>query len=502
MKKRKLLSLLLVLGLLTGCGGTPTEADKPSEPTEAADSAPENMGPSTQLSQPPQPEQILSDLCESKEIELPNGILFSDCEVIKRQSNPEQKEDIVYCAVTAENHFYRAQRQYKLLYNFYDEGGWILDEATPENEDEWTDAYLDAAGNDILEDMVWLDAFSPAQLECIKYLNEFNGTHYLAIDDFYVDSDPWKSGSSGGGFTIFDHTGKELGHVSTDSAPFSLFRVNEAFPASDGSLRIILNSQGQDDNGEFQYVDYLTDHNGARLSEYYHTLFYVEKYGIIVASNETSGTSLYGALDENGNVVVPLQYKDTLEVYRAVDPDYTYTPSTSQENDLPYPVLNGIAPRGVYFLDGVYTFTRKVLRNGETFRGNVLVNVKGAPLFSMEYGMAEAIQSMNNQGLIMVTDAMESEGHSTYGNRDNPYSIRIYDPDGNCRTPELTIGNLDFSNNESYIVMYQGRYGILPPLLTDEEHRYFSHQWGIDHQNDGEPLSGELLAQIVDPWPY
>lgn len=51
-------------------------------------------------------------------------------EIIKRQTNPENKEDIIYCNVTISNGYIKTLLEYKLLYTFYDQGGWILDDAS------------------------------------------------------------------------------------------------------------------------------------------------------------------------------------------------------------------------------------------------------------------------------------------------------------------------------------------------------------------------------------
>lgn len=486
----RLLSLSLALTLCLGlgaCGGSETGADAPS-PT------PEAVGPSTKLNKPPQSDQILSDLNSAKGIKLPNDMVFSDCQVIKRQSNPEQKEDIVYCSTTAESRFFRTQRQYRLLYNFYDEGGWILDEYTPENEDEWTDAYLDAAGNDILEDMVWLDAFSQDQFNAMRYLNECNGVHYLSLNISDHSSNSEKK------YIVVDHTGKRLGYISNAESPYGSFKVYEAFPASDGGFRLIANSSGSDDNNHHINVSYLTDQDGIRLTEYYDWLAYSEQYGIVVAKSSASGTSLYGALDENGDVVVPFQHKNLSEVYSAVDPEYTQ-PRIYQAHEPPQLEINGIKPY-MENANYVYSYRREILRNGKTFHGKVLVNAKGAPILPMEYGYASMIISENAADLVLVSpDTPLSANDLPYYGADKFYSFRIYDLDGNCRSPEFTLndtpGDLNFDNGRVSIVIYQGRYGILPQLITDEESYYFDQQWGIDHQNDGEPLSGDILSQIM-----
>ncbi|MBE6796719.1 MAG: hypothetical protein E7531_00050 [Ruminococcaceae bacterium] len=49
-------------------------------------------------------------------------------EIDKRQTNVEDKEDIVYCNVGISNEYYQTELQIKLVYNYYDDGGWILDE--------------------------------------------------------------------------------------------------------------------------------------------------------------------------------------------------------------------------------------------------------------------------------------------------------------------------------------------------------------------------------------
>lgn len=153
----RLLSLLLALILLTGCGGTQTEAGAPSDPTASAtDSAPEKVETSTKLNKPPQPDQILSDITSYRYTVLPEGADITGCEVVKRQSNPENKEDIVYCRLTGpEDEFKYSQYFVRLLYNFYDEGGWILDEMAEDQVDQWGPiSYLDSEGRPIEDGLV------------------------------------------------------------------------------------------------------------------------------------------------------------------------------------------------------------------------------------------------------------------------------------------------------------------------------------------------------------
>lgn len=55
----------------------------------------------------------------------------TDLEVNKRQTN--EKDDTVYCTVMMEDENYRYTADYTLYYNYYDEGGWILDDYSSEN---------------------------------------------------------------------------------------------------------------------------------------------------------------------------------------------------------------------------------------------------------------------------------------------------------------------------------------------------------------------------------
>lgn len=49
-------------------------------------------------------------------------------EIEKRQTNVENKEDIVFCNVVISNEYYQTNLLIKLIYNYYDEGGWRLEE--------------------------------------------------------------------------------------------------------------------------------------------------------------------------------------------------------------------------------------------------------------------------------------------------------------------------------------------------------------------------------------
>lgn len=49
-------------------------------------------------------------------------------EITKRQTNPDEKNDIIYCNVSISNKFYKSDFSCILTYEFYDKGGWILED--------------------------------------------------------------------------------------------------------------------------------------------------------------------------------------------------------------------------------------------------------------------------------------------------------------------------------------------------------------------------------------
>lgn len=58
-------------------------------------------------------------------------------EVIKRQTNIENKEDIIFLESHYKNDYFEITADVTLHYNFYDEGGWILDDKTFEIKDSY-----------------------------------------------------------------------------------------------------------------------------------------------------------------------------------------------------------------------------------------------------------------------------------------------------------------------------------------------------------------------------
>ncbi len=63
------------------------------------------------------------------------GVELVSCDVIKRQTNPEDKTDYVFTEVVGESDEYRVTAYYKLTYVLYNEG-WLLEELIPDPKKE------------------------------------------------------------------------------------------------------------------------------------------------------------------------------------------------------------------------------------------------------------------------------------------------------------------------------------------------------------------------------
>ncbi len=57
-----------------------------------------------------------------------NDYVYEKHSIIKRQTNIEDKEDIIYSSITAKTECISVEMQATAVYGFYDVGGWVLDE--------------------------------------------------------------------------------------------------------------------------------------------------------------------------------------------------------------------------------------------------------------------------------------------------------------------------------------------------------------------------------------
>ena len=160
MKKRifsLLLTGILCMGMLVGCG----------------------------LEDPPAEEQIIADVNEygiAQWVEGDGEVL--DCEIIKRQTNEDDKEDFVHCKLFTNADFCQMESQFELVYTYYDEGGWVLEMVSPVNYEEWQAVgFLGADGRPLSESMVEITGNSGATNDEIYYEQDSDGLYYLFDSD-------------------------------------------------------------------------------------------------------------------------------------------------------------------------------------------------------------------------------------------------------------------------------------------------------------------------------
>lgn len=82
--------------------------------------------------------QIKADLeAYTKSDILAENEKITEVKIDKRQTENEEKQDFVWCTVTTEDEHYSYQKEMELTYNYYDEGGWILDDVSVGKRNEW-----------------------------------------------------------------------------------------------------------------------------------------------------------------------------------------------------------------------------------------------------------------------------------------------------------------------------------------------------------------------------
>lgn len=115
-------------------GTEPSSAEKDTEPTETSDS--EEVTEGENLYGEKMLDEIREDLEKSDLIPMEFGtdddIRIENLELIKR--NTTESTDDVYCTLTVNSSSISMKQDYKLTYNHYTIGGWILDEYTATSE--------------------------------------------------------------------------------------------------------------------------------------------------------------------------------------------------------------------------------------------------------------------------------------------------------------------------------------------------------------------------------
>ena len=114
--KRLLLVLLLIFAVCLTCGCT-KEAEAIAHTTD-----------NTKMSNAPADKQeIASEIISLDTFFVKYNLSLSDFNIIKRQTNEDQKTDFVWVSITGSNDSFDYVSEYKLTYNKYNDG-WLLDE--------------------------------------------------------------------------------------------------------------------------------------------------------------------------------------------------------------------------------------------------------------------------------------------------------------------------------------------------------------------------------------
>jgi len=81
--------------------------------------------------------EIVADLQTSEAFLPSHDVTINDYEIIKRQTSPEDKTDIIYITVDAENEEFTCKVSYTMTYGLYNDG-WSLDDVSRYYEGEWS----------------------------------------------------------------------------------------------------------------------------------------------------------------------------------------------------------------------------------------------------------------------------------------------------------------------------------------------------------------------------
>lgn len=123
------------------------------------------------------------------------GWTIVNAETEKRQTNEEEKTDYLYCQITVENGSMRKIGQYKISSEYYEEGGWIIDEIM---EDSY---YFEPIADPVLEDVIgekggyynveiaWpLEEYPDEFRAEIKYQNIHKHTNFDVEEDYVLEA--------------------------------------------------------------------------------------------------------------------------------------------------------------------------------------------------------------------------------------------------------------------------------------------------------------------------
>ena len=184
-------SLLLVILSISACGKKENKESKEAKEAETKQDA--ELAEEDDENALPNEEQMAKDIDSfgANAIDLSSGTYVlntSKVEITKAKEKTEQY--IVYCTATQESDMFKASNRYKMTYNFYENGGWVLDECIVEKIDmipktcvpEEEARYYATGGHNFTS----LTCTSTEKISDTEYIFHYAGKYeYNYMDDVY-----------------------------------------------------------------------------------------------------------------------------------------------------------------------------------------------------------------------------------------------------------------------------------------------------------------------------
>lgn len=183
--KRKFISYCLFIScviFIAGCGRTEVDLEN-SKVNEVVENNDKETSDGTLKES-----DIKVDI-QNEDLFVSQGLTITNFEVIKRQTNIDNKEDIVYVHVEGENADFAVVRNYKLLYVLYNEG-WMLDGTEPYSDEEYSDSTIPLHGvtdeivNAYFEDFTY---YNPNEYFHSQIQNVVYGNIEKIVSDTYYE---------------------------------------------------------------------------------------------------------------------------------------------------------------------------------------------------------------------------------------------------------------------------------------------------------------------------
>lgn len=490
---KKLITLLLALTMilsLAACGGKAPTAGNPQgtgSPAASTETKPpidsatvqgteKPVENSTKLAEPPTAEQMLTDVrAYNYPLFVENGIQITSLELLRRQSNPEQKEDIAVCKLIEESGPMRWEYQFKLRYDYFDQGGWNLEEMIPDREDLWTPIYRDAEGNNLMDSIIWLSGnwstneddwssyYTPYYLEIGSFLGIHNNTAWIKYNNYGIDNREVNC--------VYDQNGNVLWSVDTDE-------LELIFVSPSGDVRLITRERiKKPETSIISYGNYqLWASQNRPVGDSYDSISYLEMIDLYLVKKG----NLYGLMDQNGVLVEPVTFEKVRDIPEYAPYATLYDSRAKYEKiDRPDSIVDKSIDR---LFNGVYTIQTILQRLNDSYpiESFEVVDTNGTSILNVPYEntilVDNAVLAFSND---KATEGL-SGGHWFDG--------QFYNLAGRALTPRLQMAKQSMRNGDSHslgpiFVLMDGKIGILPSLLSTEERYYFHYVWGWEHYN-------------------